>query len=537
MESFSSAMSYAPGSEHAHPSGSESSQQVAVASYPPTRDDWDRHRPLIKQLYLEENKKLKEVMDIMKQHGFKATTKMYKDRITKWGLDKKNKERDMLAIVRKKRERDAIGKDTSFRVRDQPVSMEQVWNYLERKKTIRIQEGSAPLTPPEISWRTPSPIPQSAHSDHHATSTENYPSDTLPDTVVPSAAHGDGDSVIVGVHRPTTPLPLFSFSEDTAQKTLEAMYYLISDASPVNRPLSTPHILPVPERLLFSIKSYIQGSFENETWIDRSGRCINTFVHCEILSNALYTFHNYYSTAVRLADERSYDEFRRVLSKAFAIIGDILRIQHTRTLDCFLEVFLDMIQRGHLELVSLLVHHIHEMSKTILLVEHPLRQICQSLAILDKDHFRQAIIESWKCTSDGFERRLGFFHSDSLDIHLYFVSATYGPNAPLEEERLLRQIHAKFVEESWLRTPQMMRINLFSGFAMQRQRRYSEAEALGNDILLIAEDTESLMDKLDALELDALELVASSQYYKTRGSWRRRIFGMLLKWLAISLEE
>jgi hypothetical protein len=42
---------------------------------------------------------------------------MYKDRIKKWGLDKKNKERDMVAILRKKTERDAVGKESSFRVR------------------------------------------------------------------------------------------------------------------------------------------------------------------------------------------------------------------------------------------------------------------------------------------------------------------------------------------------------------------------------------------------------------------------------------
>ncbi|KAK8044618.1 hypothetical protein PG993_004642 [Apiospora rasikravindrae] len=41
--------------------------------------DWDRHRPLISHLYIEEGKPLKEVMDILeKDHGFKATAKMYK---------------------------------------------------------------------------------------------------------------------------------------------------------------------------------------------------------------------------------------------------------------------------------------------------------------------------------------------------------------------------------------------------------------------------------------------------------------------------
>ncbi|KAK7943654.1 uncharacterized protein PG986_012767 [Apiospora aurea] len=41
--------------------------------------DWDRHRPLISHLYIEEGKPLKEVIDILERdHGFKATAKMYK---------------------------------------------------------------------------------------------------------------------------------------------------------------------------------------------------------------------------------------------------------------------------------------------------------------------------------------------------------------------------------------------------------------------------------------------------------------------------
>ena len=40
----------------------------------PTKEDWETHRPLIKQLYQEKNKPLAEVMRFMKQeHAFRAT--------------------------------------------------------------------------------------------------------------------------------------------------------------------------------------------------------------------------------------------------------------------------------------------------------------------------------------------------------------------------------------------------------------------------------------------------------------------------------
>jgi hypothetical protein len=39
----------------------------------PSRDDWERHRPFIKRLYVDEGKELKEVIAIMTQHGYNAT--------------------------------------------------------------------------------------------------------------------------------------------------------------------------------------------------------------------------------------------------------------------------------------------------------------------------------------------------------------------------------------------------------------------------------------------------------------------------------
>jgi hypothetical protein len=50
------------------------SETLASAKGWPTEDDWVLHRSTIKRLYLEENKKLKELMEIMKrQHALKAT--------------------------------------------------------------------------------------------------------------------------------------------------------------------------------------------------------------------------------------------------------------------------------------------------------------------------------------------------------------------------------------------------------------------------------------------------------------------------------
>jgi hypothetical protein len=50
------------------------SETLANAQGWPTEDDWALHRSTIKRLYLEENKTLKELMEIMKrEHALKAT--------------------------------------------------------------------------------------------------------------------------------------------------------------------------------------------------------------------------------------------------------------------------------------------------------------------------------------------------------------------------------------------------------------------------------------------------------------------------------
>jgi hypothetical protein len=58
-------------------------------SFPPSSVDWENYRPIITQLYFNENKKLEDVRKHMfTRHKFKATPRMYKKRTLEWGLRK-----------------------------------------------------------------------------------------------------------------------------------------------------------------------------------------------------------------------------------------------------------------------------------------------------------------------------------------------------------------------------------------------------------------------------------------------------------------
>ena len=88
---------------------------------------------------------------------------MYKTHIAKWGIDKKNKEPEMRAIVRKNKQRAEQGKRSNFRVRKQQLNFAEVVRYWERKG-VNIDEviarSTASPTPEAIECFTPvsSPI-------------------------------------------------------------------------------------------------------------------------------------------------------------------------------------------------------------------------------------------------------------------------------------------------------------------------------------------------------------------------------------------
>ena len=91
---------------------------------------------------------------------------MYKSRIWKWGLDKKLKSDEVLAILLLKQDRDALNKISVFTIRGQPVDMDQIHRYVKRNPPLvaRLRAGQTPSvqTTLEVRCHTPSPSPPPA---------------------------------------------------------------------------------------------------------------------------------------------------------------------------------------------------------------------------------------------------------------------------------------------------------------------------------------------------------------------------------------
>ncbi|OTB19627.1 hypothetical protein K445DRAFT_147118 [Daldinia sp. EC12] len=119
---------------------------------------WELYKEEIHELYIEENKSLNELMDIMQAKGFKATPRMYKAKFSQWGFVKNNKKKDVAMMLRLQRERGAVGKPTTFRRHGRSVDIE---TYMKRKgisslelvtpvADVDLPEYLRALTPPPV---------------------------------------------------------------------------------------------------------------------------------------------------------------------------------------------------------------------------------------------------------------------------------------------------------------------------------------------------------------------------------------------------
>ena len=88
---------------------------------------------------------------------------MFKKRVHKWGIDKKNKESEMRAVVRKDQQRRLIGKSSIFKTRGKRTEYKDAVRYWERKK-LSVEDVLASceardITPEALECLTPVPSP------------------------------------------------------------------------------------------------------------------------------------------------------------------------------------------------------------------------------------------------------------------------------------------------------------------------------------------------------------------------------------------
>ncbi|KAI2633603.1 hypothetical protein GGS26DRAFT_52621 [Hypomontagnella submonticulosa] len=124
-------------------------------------DAWEAHKAEIARLYLDENKRLKDVMEIMEsQWGFRASQKMYKTKLTQWKFFKNNRQADVANLLYLQRHRLAIGKESTFRRNGKVIDVEA---YMRRRGISAfdlVEVADSGDLPPTVRCRTPPSVPR-----------------------------------------------------------------------------------------------------------------------------------------------------------------------------------------------------------------------------------------------------------------------------------------------------------------------------------------------------------------------------------------
>jgi Clr5 domain len=114
-----------------------------------SEDNWERHKATIRKLYLEENKTLDEVIEVMNEaygfvsaykpsfgatyiHSYLSSKSNYERRIRRWKFRKNHAASEWEAVVQRVQSRDRDGKKSNVYIDTRSVSSEK----LQRKVAL-----------------------------------------------------------------------------------------------------------------------------------------------------------------------------------------------------------------------------------------------------------------------------------------------------------------------------------------------------------------------------------------------------------------
>ncbi|KOC15209.1 hypothetical protein AFLA70_68g003211 [Aspergillus flavus AF70] len=165
------------------------SPSTSSAIFRPRRsDDWHEYRPIIEQLYRDNQLKLRDVKRIMERdYKFHASEKQYKDRLAAWHVRKNIKAKEVHVMIRKQQKRAARGKQTGFRVAGQEVDSKRIARFVRRYGTNWDNKGRAESqsqSPPQLQLQSQ---PETQPQTHRSSPEPDTPSDMSCYTPEPDA--------------------------------------------------------------------------------------------------------------------------------------------------------------------------------------------------------------------------------------------------------------------------------------------------------------------------------------------------------------
>jgi hypothetical protein len=357
-------------------------------SHGPLSTEWDRLRPIIKRLYTDEGKTLNEVMTIMaRDHNHRANIRMYKHRIKRWGLDKKTKEHEAWAILRKNMQREAVGKQSAFKVRGKTITIDQLLFYFKRKGILdperETQNRPRAPTPTAVECWTPAPSPD-VENEEMVYDCFEFQDAEPSDTPFFSSNSTYGCTPLGYLNLDQTRQILFSSPE----------------IQPFDIPsaLSPPRSFVVLEGLFGNIATYFSSAFDSRLFVtDGEGYLVSR--KAKQSDRSADDFLDLCYTGINLMNSNSYIEGRLFFSKASSVIKDVLLDSTPHMLGCILDALLRMGSNGYHGIGTLFCTYLRDMAVLIFPTSHPLRQLFSHIAEIQDEEFQSALLEGWRCIS------------------------------------------------------------------------------------------------------------------------------------------
>jgi hypothetical protein len=446
----------------------------------PSPDIWEQHRTTIKRLYLDEDKTLPQIKQIMEhEFKFKATSKMYKRRFTLWKIDSKNLKRaEVKQIARRKVERDAVGKSSRFFKKGREVNMADVRQYLRKHGFSTVEQFNQAASPGEyngdIVCSTPSRSQASPGVDNYMFDVQDLAQDAgtrNPQDGQTSAALSITGRDPISPESPSGPSNCLAFSPVPWSRWLLSL-------SPVPRILALPKALSLPERILSTLSSYLMGSFEMGAWeTNRNGYLVS-----KKASNSMYNnqFSTESSIVVKYFEEKKYVQFRQVMGEMCTKIELGIKFELPFLLPQLFYAIYILYQAGLDEPVSVLVNHAYNAAAELLGAFHPVTKVCSMLRELDGG---QLELQSrlLHCQTNTLEKELGLWHAETVMARKLFLY-TVDPREAVDQARALNTAWeaAGFGSEwAWFDT------NYALALALIKDKRYAEAEQTCRQVLAI----------------------------------------------------
>jgi hypothetical protein len=369
------------------------------------------------------------------ESGYALTTrspKMYKSKITQWGLNKKLRAPDVEFVLRKKMQRQAVGKRTSFTLRGRALDMQTVSNYVKRHPVLEQieQEAYTPATPDHISYQTPptSPCPQAK-------------------TMIPNPAIENTDrrrdvmqeyastSKIISGRATLLDNRLYkkNWWKSLSVSELQGRYRWLQEPR-LTRAVAPPDRMRTSEVVLRLIPIYIVGALENGIWALTTDR--NLISTDKTYSGAAAQFMRHVMASFMALDQGLLVDAVQALGEAFALMPTMIRYDSPLSMQTYLAAVKHLLSAGFPDLAHMIRRNMRDVAALTLPPLHPVSRIYALMSAVEVEELEHVLGKAWDCRNDSLARIIGPFRFDvngsKIDglNRVYWASPTATPVSP-----------------------------------------------------------------------------------------------------------